>query len=178
MLISITRSYCLECAATHPARYEDSNGRVVYTVECPKDSKQTVVSSDSQLFTDLRGDQHFPQEASRPGQPNTHSYALPITDRCNSECPICYAESSSDGESHLSLEQLRRLATKIRENGGRRLSLAGGEPTLHPDLPEMIRMLRNDVGIAPVLITNGLRIAEDHDYLLSLKEAGLRRIKL
>jgi len=103
---------------------------------------------------------------------------LPITDHCNLECPICYAQSSSHGSSYLSLEQLRGLATTIKNSGGRMLSLVGGEPTVHPDLPEMIRMLRYDVGIAPVLVTNGVRIAENPDYLPRLKEAGLRRIKL
>src|SRR5205085_11304020 len=48
----------------------------------------------------------------------------------------------------------------------------GGEATLRPDLPELIRDVRRH-GHHPMLLTNGLKLA-DRAYVRELKRAGLQ----
>lgn len=67
-------------------------------------------------------------------------------------------------------EILRRLPNKTD------LRLVGGEPTLRDDLPEIINSIVN-LGHRPILITNGLRLA-DLSFSQSLKDARLRYIQL
>lgn len=105
-------------------------------------------------------------------------YQLAITDACNQQCPLCYAEATPEGKQFLSPAEFRAIAARIKRDGGKRVSLSGGEPTVHPQLPEIIQIARQEVGLAPILVTNGLRIADDLDYLLALKKAGLRRVQL
>ncbi len=162
----------------HPARYEETSGQVIYTIDCPKGGQPTIVSSDPKLFTSIRSHHLFPHDAHPPIPPRRRSYILEITDRCNLDCPICYAGTGSRGQSYRPLEEVRDLGKRITADGGRYVSLSGGEPTVHPQLPQIIAMLRGELGLSPYLITNGLRIAEDYDYLLTLKEAGLGKVKL
>ena len=49
---------------------------------------------------------------------------------------------------------------------------SGGEPTIHPDILELVRYCR-DTGLYPTLITNGLRLAEPGE-LEAYRDAGIR----
>ncbi len=178
MLISATTSYCAECRRVHPARYEEASGQIVYTIDCPRGAKSAVLSSDSQLFRRIRSDHLFPHDAPQPVAARRRSYFLEITDHCNLNCAICYAESGPQGKMYLSLEEVRDLGKRIRADGGRRISVSGGEPTVHPQLPQIIAILHGELGLTPYIVTNGLRISEDYEYLLRLKQAGLRKVKL
>jgi hypothetical protein len=53
-LLGRTIAYCAECRRSHPARYEDDCGKVVYAIDCPHEPKKTVVSSNPGLFAALR----------------------------------------------------------------------------------------------------------------------------
>lgn len=177
-LLSESTAYCAECGCSHRVTYEDRAGKVFYSIECPNRPTETLVSSNSEFFSAMRSRQ------SRAPHPSAWSgraydfYVIAITDRCNIRCPVCYAACSPAGQRFLSLDELRRAARLVKSNGGRRLSMSGGEPTMHPQLPEMIRIVRQEIGLSPVLVTNGLRIAEDYSFLLTLKAAGLRRVHL
>ena len=122
----------------HPARYEEVSGRVIYAIDCPEGAKSTTVSSDGHLFRRIRTHHLFPHDAPRPVAAGRRSYFLEITDGCNLNCPICYARSGSRGQAHLSLDEVRELGRRIRADGGRRVSVTGGEPTVHPQLPQII----------------------------------------
>ena len=52
------------------------------------------------------------------------------------------------------------------------IQLSGGEPTLREDLPQIVALARK-IGFDHVQInTNGIRLAQDRDYVQSLKDAG------
>jgi len=58
------------------------------------------------------------------------------------------------------------------------LMLCGGEPTLRNDLPEIVRMAKNE-GIQQIFLnTNGVRLAKDIDFLNKICDAGLNTIYL
>jgi len=65
---------------------------------------------------------------------------LEITPKCNLECRHCYAESSPKRElsGDMGLSDWLRMLGDAAEAGCRAVQFIGGEPTLHPHLPEMI----------------------------------------
>ncbi len=177
-LLGTTIAYCNACRTRHPARYEDDCGRVVYAIDCPHDPKKTVVSSNPALFTALRAYEKAPATPAASGKRRFRFYLISLTDHCNFQCPICYAAAGPHGQKFKTTDQIRQLAAKVKADGGRMISISGGEPTLHPQLPEIVRILRYDFGLCPVLITNGLKVSEDPQCLRVLKAAGLRSVHM
>ncbi|MFZ2656492.1 MAG: radical SAM protein [Victivallales bacterium] len=97
---------------------------------------------------------------------NIPHFALDIVRGCNIQCPGCYNQRDpfvkSLGQLSNELEnalKLRRLHT---------LTLTGGEVTLHPELPEIIRRVR-EKGLHVSIITNGMEI--NAKLLDSLKDS-------
>ncbi len=97
---------------------------------------------------------------------------LDILRECNISCRACYNTGrpvapktlSRIGEELDALLQLRRLSS---------VSILGGEVTLHPQLCEIIRMVRGR-GLGVELVTNGLKV--DGATCRKVKEAGLNVI--
>lgn len=93
---------------------------------------------------------------------------LPITDRCNQQCAFCFYPN--DQNKDLPTQTIIEIA----RTGPPEICLSGGEPTLHPDLPEIIHKLEG-LGKKVRIITNGLKLA-DLDYVKALKNAGLKNV--
>lgn len=79
-----------------------------------------------------------------------------LTERCNMCCRYCFAKYSGENcrEQTLSLYQYCRIIEQIAKEGFSKISFAGGEPLLHPMLPELIRFTKQ-LGITTMLVTNG-----------------------
>jgi len=108
----------------------------------------------------------------------TSTMILEVTKRCNLKCSICFADSggmSADPD----MDRIRHYYRRALEQGGPfSIQLSGGEPTVRDDLPEIVRMGR-EFGFDFIQVnTNGLRLAEDEEYVKELKEAGLNSIFL
>ena len=97
------------------------------------------------------------------------------THNCNSRCLTCSMwRNKSTGE--LSAGEIADILGQLKEIGVRRVCFSGGEPTLRPDLPQLIRQAR-DTGFKKVLIvSNGLawNIRKAREYL----ENGLNRVTI
>jgi hypothetical protein len=100
---------------------------------------------------------------------------LEPTQRCNLGCRACYNQFRAPDKSLAAIRAeidlglaKRRLET---------ISILGGEPTLHPDLPEIITYIKAR-NLYCEMLTNGLRLLEPggNKYLDSLVAAGLDRI--
>ena len=75
---------------------------------------------------------------------------------CNFRCPYCHnAELLGEAEPVMSLEELLAFLKK-RQGILDGVCITGGEPTLHPELLELIRSIRA-LGYAVKLDTNGYR---------------------
>ena len=93
---------------------------------------------------------------------------LEVTKACNMYCEGCYRENDPGG--HKPLEQIKRdleVFKRFRKTDG--VSLAGGDPLVHPDVVEIVRLIAQD-GLKPVINTNGLSLTKD--FLRELKKAG------
>ena len=108
---------------------------------------------------------------------------LSVIDTCNFRCPYCMPESEYPEHhaflpaSHrLDFDQMIRLVQAFEALGVRKLRITGGEPLLRRHLPDFIRRLRAETGIADLaMTTNGLLLER---FAQPLKQAGLDRITL
>ena len=99
-----------------------------------------------------------------------------ITNRCNLNCPICFATANGCGyDYHPDIETIKSMFKTVVDyvKSPRCIQISGGEPTIRDDLPEIVKLAK-DMGIEHVEVnTNAVRIANDIDYLRKLKEAGV-----
>jgi len=114
---------------------------------------------ESELFEIPFRDEHVPH------------IVIEVNQKCNISCESCYKDKNTYTKP---LDQLKReiaLALELRKISV--VTLAGGEPTLHPHLLKLIshiRSLGKDVQIA----SNGMTLTEE--YLAELKQAQLKEI--
>lgn len=95
---------------------------------------------------------------------------LEPTKRCNLYCEGCY--SRNDPHSDKSLAQVRsELDVFVKSRKMDSVSIAGGDPLVHPDIVEIVRIIRHEYGLKPVINTNGLALTKE--FLRSLKRAGV-----
>jgi molybdenum cofactor biosynthesis enzyme MoaA len=91
-----------------------------------------------------------------------------VTHRCNMTCANCYLPNRVIPD--MDAKWLSSIMARLPK--GTFIRLTGGEATLRQDLPDIIRDVRSH-GHHPVLLTNGLRLA-DRNYVHELKRAGLQ----
>jgi GTP 3',8-cyclase len=108
---------------------------------------------------------------------------ISVTDRCNFRCPYCMPREAF-GPDHpflpndrlMTLEELVRIGRTFVGLGVEKIRLTGGEPLLRSDLPEIVRAIRRDLGVADLsLTTNGWFLGKQAP---ALRAAGLDRINV
>ena len=183
-LIKTTRSICPEDFRVLDAELWEIDGQVIIKKTCPDHgSFEDIYWSDYEEY--VRANRYrddgtgldnaresnlgCPYDCGICQNHRTHTsmVILDLTKRCNLRCPICFANG---GEEYFepSIEQIRGVLEYAQEinypHKVRVVGNSGGEPTLRDDLPEIIRM-EKELGYNYVLVlTNGIRIAEDIDY--------------
>jgi cyclic pyranopterin phosphate synthase len=105
---------------------------------------------------------------------------ISITDRCNFRCVYCMPEEGLQWlkrDTLLTFEEISRLSQIAVQLGIKELRLTGGEPTLRPGLPGLIRMLKESMPDLESLslTTNGFLLK---GLARDLAEAGLTRINV
>jgi cyclic pyranopterin phosphate synthase len=101
---------------------------------------------------------------------------LSLTDRCNLRCSYCAAHSQAPAGAPLRRDEIRRLVGVFGRLGVRRVRLTGGEPTLRPDLVDVVRDVAAAPGIEEIaLTTNGFRLDE---LAGPLRAAGVSRLNV
>ena len=96
---------------------------------------------------------------------------LEVTDACNLRCRACYKKP---GSTFKTLDQVRQdLDTGATLRPLHTVTISGGEPTLHPDLPAILSMVKQR-RVHVFLLTNGLNLNENR--LRLFKTSGLDSI--
>lgn len=75
---------------------------------------------------------------------------------CSSRCRFCFA-TFRDVPGQLDAHQAHDLISRLRAAGGAKLTFAGGEPTLHPQIGDLIQHAK-DEGFTTCVVTNGARL--------------------
>ncbi len=105
------------------------------------------------------------------GNRNLHLY---LTNKCNLSCPHCYMFSGKANENELSTDEVINLLHDYKTiANGTRLTLSGGEPTVHVDFDKIVRVASN-LGLEVKLLTNGSlftseRVEQIADYISSVQ---------
>lgn len=104
-----------------------------------------------------------------------------LTNRCNLKCPICFANSNTQGYVfEPSFEQVVTMMQTLRDEKPTpavAVQFSGGEPTLHPRFLDILKKAK-ELGFSHVqLATNGLNFL-DLEFVKKCEKAGLHQIYL
>lgn len=100
---------------------------------------------------------------------------LAITYRCNNNCSHCY-NARPRNFPELNLEEWKRVIDRVWAQRIPHIVFTGGEPTLNPDLPEMVAFAESQ-GLITGLNTNGRKLA-NAEFVQSLVDAGLDHVQI
>lgn len=150
---------------------------------CPPGTLPTYVSLDfgTGRFTSyhllngdplrVEGPEADSPEVAPPEEPK--AIDVSIGETCNNNCTFCINPTESWAPLAPD-DALRTVISSCAEQGYVRLSFLGGEPTLHPQLPELVEHSLASGFEEVMLITNGRRLGEP-GYAQRLYDAGVRR---
>ena len=92
---------------------------------------------------------------------------------CDLVCPECYNGRNGGFKSIEKLEADLNALRRVRRL--QTVSLTGGEPALHPQITEIVRMI-SGAGIKAAMLTNGLQLTPE--LLARLADSGLKAMLL
>jgi 7,8-dihydro-6-hydroxymethylpterin dimethyltransferase len=183
---NFTNSLCPKCLKVIQAKIILQNNKVYMLKTCPEHgAMRTLISSDAAYYLSQSQynkpgtlPRHFqtPVELGCPldcglctdHEQHTCLALVEIAEACNLRCPTCFADS--DVGRFYSLEEVERMLDTVVENEGYAdvVQFSGGEPTIHPQLLEILAMAKQKRIKALMINTNGVRIAKDEDFVRSL----------
>lgn len=198
--IKNTKSICPECLKVLEATIFENDDKVYIRKECPEHGAfKDVYWSDYQQYLraeKLRYDGNglnnprteivdgCPYDCGICPQHKSHTALaiIDVTNRCNLKCPVCFANAATAGYVYEpTKEEISSMLKNLRKNDpvpATALQFSGGEPTIRNDLIELIRRAK-ELGFRHVEVnTNGIRLAQNKNYCIALKEAGISTIYL
>lgn len=165
-----TTSICPVCHRTIDANVLEENGKIYFSKQCAADGIFKILLSDHpQDYFDLEKC-YF---ESAPKYRIQKEYIFHITGRCNLDCPVCYSSKAKKYIPDMTLQEITKFLKNMK---GYKISLMGAEPTLHNDLPEILKVIKR-TGNTSAIYTNGIKLS-DIDYLKGLVSSGLDEVHL
>lgn len=185
-----TLSLCSQCLRRVEAKVIFQNDCVYLMKWCPEHGREKhLIATDIEYYKRCR---NYVKPGELPKLFNTRThYGCPydcglcpdheqhscltvveITDRCNLSCPTCYAGSGPHVGRHRTFEEVKTMLDIVVRNEGSPdvVQLSGGEPTVHPQLFEILDYAKTLPIRHLMLNTNGIRIAKDRDFARRLAE--------
>ncbi|MDD2715537.1 MAG: radical SAM protein [Candidatus Wallbacteria bacterium] len=181
----ITRSLCPECGKIVQAKIVFENDCVYLLKHCPVHGESlALIYRDRETYLrNLRINKPalYPLEFEKKyqgcpdscGLCNEHQQhtCLPIieiTDHCNFKCPICIADNRSS--FFMEPAEFKKIIERlVRTEGNLELiNLSGGEPTLHPQLTELLDIALRQEILGVSISTNGRLFLKKPELLAEL----------
>ncbi|MCP4217743.1 MAG: radical SAM protein [bacterium] len=193
--LNATTAYCSECRQVEQARIvADDNGVYMERMCVARGTRRVRIAADAQWYIERM--KQLPRisavaepRESKQGCPfdcgpctwHSNGLRLPvfsITNDCNLDCPKCFTYNRPDKKYFKSVEETRQIIRHItaQSDGLQLINLTGGEPTLHPDLFEIIEACRHPKIQRITMNTNGLRLAQDFSFAQKIKETGIQLV--
>src|SRR5687767_8223295 len=176
-----TISLCPICLKRIDAKIVFQDDKVLMLKRCPEHGHSIVLIADDIAYYKNIRNYNKASEVPYTFNTSTH-YGCPydcglcpdheqhscltiieITDRCNLTCPTCYAGSSPTYGRHRTLDEVKKMldAAVTNEHEPDVVQISGGEPTLHPQLFEILDYAKSLPIKHLMLNTNGIQIAKD-----------------
>ncbi|HMJ15250.1 MAG TPA: radical SAM protein, partial [Polyangiaceae bacterium] len=172
------------------ANIVERDGRVLMTKECPKHGAFEDVMSIDPAFL-ARIENLFPGRdfEAIAGSLRNHGSSsvkygrgsvltVDLTNRCNMMCDPCFMDANQVGYVHeLEWDEITKiLDDSLRVVPRRQMSVqfSGGEPTLSPHFLKAIEHAREVGYFCVQCASNGIRFAQDPEFCVAAKAAGLR----
>ncbi|HEV2187679.1 MAG TPA: radical SAM protein [Stellaceae bacterium] len=185
-----TTSLCETCMGLVPAKIVQEGEAVYYLKRCAEHGVQkTLISTEASYWKrchdflkpgdvplkfHTRIDKGCPYDCGLCPDHEQHSCLalIEVNEHCNLTCPTCFASSSPARTTQRSLAEIESMLDLLVESEGQPdlLQISGGEPTLHPQILDIIRAARARPIRHVMLNTNGIRIANDPDFVAALAE--------
>jgi 7,8-dihydro-6-hydroxymethylpterin dimethyltransferase len=185
---SQTSSLCETCLRVVPAKVIIEEGKVFYQKRCAEHgAMKTLISDDlaywqSQKIWLKPGDRPLiPQARTEAGCPfdcglcpdhEQHSCLaiVEINQACNLACPVCFANAQDVHGSHLPLATVEKMLDALVASEGEPdlVQISGGEPTIHPQFFEILDACKARPIRHVMINTNGLRIAQEPEFVARL----------
>jgi uncharacterized radical SAM superfamily Fe-S cluster-containing enzyme len=201
-LIRQTQSICPECNRTLPALIFKRDEKVYLTKTCPEHGETEelyygsykMYAKFSRYWRDGKSIKAAnvamdvcscpancglcPEHLSHTGLSNIN-----VTNRCDLTCWYCFAFVKKGLEGAYvyepTLDQIREMARSLkgeRPVAGNSIQITGGEPTLREDLPEIVKILKEE-GVDHIqLNTNGISLALNPHLAKRLREVGVSNL--
>ena len=183
-----TVSLCETCLAPVPTKIIIEGENVYYLKRCRSHGVQKALISTDAAYWKACLDWIKPSD--RPLAPQTrielgcpydcglcpdheqHSCLalIEINDHCNLTCPVCFANSSPTRDGTRSLAEIEAMLDALVASEGEPdlVQISGGEPTLHPQILEILHLAKTKPIRHLMLNTNGIRIARDPGFVAEL----------
>jgi len=190
VFLELTRSICPVCKKTLDAQVRLRDKKVYMFKRCPVHGEfEGIISSDIDYYqhslmfnkpgqvpvsfaTEVKSG--CPEDCGicPDHQQHTCLALLEVTSGCNLSCACCYA--GAPGGTFIDLDTASFMLNKYVEYEGHPevVQISGGEPTLHPQIFEIIRLAQSKKIHYVMLNTNGIRLVEDDDFVRQLAETG------
>lgn len=193
--LNSTLSYCSSCNRVELSRIMARENGVFLERLCPIKGTQSIkIIADYKWYIErvckpqkIYKVKH--PEKSKFGCPfdcgicewHTGAIKLPIfsiTNNCNLDCHKCFTYNRPDKKYYKSIADTKRIINHIVEksDGVQLINLTGGEPTLHPDLFNVIDACKHNKIERITMNTNGLRIADDISFAKKIKDSGVQLV--
>ena len=179
-----TLSLCPECLKRIDAKIVFEDEKVFMLKRCPEHGNSRVlIADDIAYYKNIR---NYNKPSETPYSFNTQTHfgcpydcglcpdheqhscltVVEITDRCNLSCPTCYAGSSPSYGRHRTLDEVKKMldAVVANEREPDVVQISGGEPTLHPQLFEILDYAKSLPIKHLMLNTNGIEIAKSFEF--------------
>jgi 7,8-dihydro-6-hydroxymethylpterin dimethyltransferase len=188
VFFELTRSICPECHRSIDAQILLRDNKVYMRKRCPEhDLFEGLVYGDAQAYLSaarFNKPGTIPLAYSTPiqhgcphdcglcpdHQQHTCLGIIEINSACNMECPLCFADAGAG--FNLTLEEVEGILDHLVETEGNPevVQFSGGEPSIHPQIIEMMKAAKKRNIRHVMLNTNGKRIADDDVFLHQLAE--------
>lgn len=190
--LSMTRGICSTCGDIVNAKIVSDGEQVFLRKLCPKHTNNdALIANNVNWYLEVMNSVQIGEELKnkRPikkGCPydcgpcawHEASCTIPvfsITNACNMDCPICFTYNRPDKMYYMSKEEMSGIIDGFINSFGSvdLVDITGGEPTLHPDLFELLKLAqRPEIGRI-TLNSNGIIMAQDEKFVEKLAELGV-----
>lgn len=184
----VTQSLCRHCDALIPAKIVEQNGAIYFRKHCLEHGTEKIrVSSEADYWHLCRqyikpGDRPLsfqtrtvrgcPWDCGLCPDHEQHSCValVEVTDACNLECPVCFADSSPHRSGYRSLAEIESMFDAIVASEGEPdiVQISGGEPTIHPEILDILELAKQKPIRHLMINTNGVRIVRDDEFVAAL----------